>query len=96
MRLIDADELKKQMAGMALISPSYFTSKVVKLLEIIDNQPTVEAVPVVHAKWIYNDFIKEWECSNCHSSASLSDDKNSHPNWCPQCGAKMDGKKVKE
>lgn len=46
-RLIDADLFKQQIAGMALISPSFFTNKVVKLLEIIDEQPTafdVEAI----------------------------------------------------
>ena len=60
-----------------------------------DVKKKLNAVPVVHGEWIYNDFIKEWECSNCHSSISLSDDRNSHPNYCPQCGAKMRGEKPK-
>lgn len=47
MRLIDADAFKQQMAAMALISPSYFTNKVVKLLEIIDEQPTAYNVEEV-------------------------------------------------
>ena len=40
MRLIDADIFKQQMAAVALTLPSFSTSKVVKLLEIIDKQPT--------------------------------------------------------
>ena len=67
-----------------------------ELLGCISDAPTVDAVPVVHGKWLYNGFVKEWECSECHSSISLSDDRNSHPNFCPRCGAKMDGKKVQE
>lgn len=73
-----------------MIMPSWHSA-----LKILDEQPTVDAVPVVHGKWLYNGFVKEWECSECHSSISLSDDRNSHPNFCPNCGADM-RKKVQE
>ena len=64
-------------------------------IAMIESTPTVDAVPVVHGKRLYNGFVKEWECSECHSSISLSDDRNSHPNFCPNCGADM-RKKVQE
>ena len=64
-------------------------------IAMIESTPIVDAVPVVHGKWLYNGFVKEWECSECHSSISLSDDRNSHPNFCPNCGADM-RKKVQE
>ena len=66
-----------------------------KLMDYLLDMETVDAVPVVHGKWLYNGFVKEWECSECHSSISLSDDRNSHPNFCPNCGADM-RKKVQE
>lgn len=47
MRLIDADLFKQQMSALALTSPTFFTSKVVKLLEIIDKQPTAYDVEEV-------------------------------------------------
>lgn len=68
---------------------SYSTMMLYEIADVIEDAPTVDAVPVVRGKWLYNDFIKEWECSNCHSSISLSDDRNSHPNFCPNCGADM-------
>ena len=89
MRLIDADEFKKQMAAMALISPSYFTNKVVKLLEIIDKQPPVEAVPVVHGEWVA-DERGIYFCSTCDSEAYWDTDYGQQLfNHCPYCGADM-------
>ncbi len=51
--------------------------------------PTVDAVEVVHGRTI---FAKEpqyiWidrECENCHYLMLITD------NYCPNCGAKMDG-----
>ena len=47
--------------------------------------PTVDAVEVVHGRWIK----KNWSvtCSVCGSLAIAHDGKN----YCPYCGAKMDG-----
>ena len=84
MRFIDADELI--IAFEPYHDCDWYTPWII---EKINEAPTVEAVPVVRGKWLYNDFIKEWECSKCHSSISLSDDRNSHPNFCPNCGADM-------
>lgn len=43
MRLIDADEFKKQIAGMA-ITNNYPTDKANKMCELIDCQPTAKIV----------------------------------------------------
>lgn len=59
---------------------------------MLGDLPVVDAVPVVHGRWVFNPRIGEHECSNCKGSISLSDDTASHPRYCPQCGAKMDGK----
>lgn len=40
MRLIDADEFKKQIAGMAIVN-NYPADKVNKMCKLIDCQPTV-------------------------------------------------------
>ena len=61
------------------------------LLRIINEQPTIEAVPVVEAEWEVNGVnphnmtIGNWRCTAC-DGISL---KNS--NFCLHCGAMMKG-----
>lgn len=90
MRLIDADKFVEWLDVGHLRSPSEicYSERDVKVM--IDAQPTIDAVPVVHGEWVYR-YGSAWECSNCKSMIHLSDDTNAHPNYCPQCGAKMDG-----
>ena len=65
------------------------------------NSPTVDAVEVVHGRWMKTKEPLAWEdvdaieCSNCYESW-LSDEDDSfdyleHWHYCPNCGAKMDG-----
>ena len=68
------------------------------------NHLTVDAVEVVHASWIDRYSGKyanpAYDCSKCKKSAPFRNDMNSLGNWstvqyltnyCPNCGAKMDG-----
>ena len=58
----------------------------------IDDAPTVDAVEVVHARWIWSEENECWVCSNCELSALNNYRGNStDSNYCPHCGAKMDG-----
>ena len=52
-------------------------------------QPTVEAKPVVHGKWIYNEYYT-WECGNCgfHPFKGFIP-KEPGFNYCPNCGCDM-------
>lgn len=50
--------------------------------------PTVDAVPVVHGRWIKT--VWRTKCSVCGFSGSLFDDPINPFNYCPNCGAKMD------
>ncbi len=55
---------------------------------IVDSQPTVDAVEVVHGRWDDSfDGITPY-CTACGRS---HDCMNRTPNFCPNCGAKMDG-----
>lgn len=66
------------------LNPSY-------LIDGITSLPTVAAV--VHAHWIRHDYadivdgyyVPEYECSEC--KGWVKDDTD----FCPNCGAKMDG-----
>ena len=55
----------------------------------VEEIPTVEAVPVVHGEWIYNQYYT-WECGNCgfHPFKGFIP-KEPGFNFCPNCGADM-------
>ena len=58
-------------------------------INAIHNAPTVDAVEVVHGRWIeYKSFMK---CSECGSHWYYTDNHCYLFNYCPNCGAKMDG-----
>ena len=68
--------------------------------ENISNIPAVDAVPVVHGRWLFvtkGQQTSVFVCSECNVAISLSCDedkiekklKQDHP-YC-RCGAKMDG-----
>ena len=63
--------------------------------------PTVDAVPVAHGQWLgegdgYADgypVMDVWYCSECNHCIDDGTDNPEHlPNYCPNCGAKMDAK----
>ena len=56
----------------------YHTSYIVGEINCL---PSVEAVPVVHGRWI------DECCSECGQYVYRGDSRN----YCPNCGAKMDG-----
>ena len=53
-------------------------------------EPTVDAVPVVHGKWIkkHDDIIYWWECSECGNRENV---EGRLSRFCTDCGARMDG-----
>ena len=56
-------------------------------LDYIDSEPAADVAPVRHGRWIMHDdeFGLTCECSVCHIE-TMGDG-----NYCPNCGAKMDG-----
>ena len=60
--------------------------------DLIRNAPAVDAVEVVHGRWIAvpsSDMMtgKAYKCSECNKMRYGS----FMPNYCQNCGAKMDG-----
>lgn len=72
------------------------------------NAPTADVVEVVHGEWIclYDEVegITDVTCSVCKSTREINgcyvtnDDESCYyeDDYCPNCGAKMDGKKVQD
>jgi len=55
----------------------------------IDQQQTVDAVPVVHGEWVWEDSVcSPRTCSVCKQKFYIGRGWN----FCPNCGATMDGK----
>ena len=80
-KLFDCLDIKNALGGHYGIS-----------LTAINAIPAADVVEVKHGRWIYNN-MGGWKCSECNNQApfwcmastqNLSD-------YCPNCGAKMDG-----
>ena len=59
--------------------------------DVLSTLPAVDAVPVVHGRWI--DHKDEHQCSVCKETTIVDFYvwKNIQFDFCPYCGAKMDG-----
>ena len=110
-RLIDANALLKAIDksdrdnfhnGVANRSCHHYEH--VHFMKMVLNAPTVDAVEVVHGRWVDRYGGKyanpAYDCSECKKSALFRNDMDLLGNWksvqylspyCPNCGAKMDG-----
>lgn len=81
---IDLDDAKQFGGGSR--SENYCEG-LYEATELIDDIPAADVAPVVHGRWIIHDdeFGLTCECSVCHIE-TMGDG-----NFCPNCGAKMDG-----
>lgn len=103
MRLIDADVLREivdfhvtSVSVCATVQQAIGQSDFKqRCLEDIDNAPTVDDVPVIHARPIWINpldpeaKIVAWKCSSLCSACG--DYVATSWKYCPNCGAKMDG-----
>lgn len=83
-RLIDANAL----VDLVLNHPRPYRRD---FYAMINNAPTVDAVEVVHGRWIGKNSPYDANihiCSVCREQISILGNKL---RFCPNCGAKMDG-----
>ena len=88
MRLIDANDF----LDLFYVASAGQDKAFVETVEmVVEDTPTIDAVPVVRGRWIEHEIPDEplygtdYECSVCG--------KFHHDNWnyCPDCGADMRG-----
>lgn len=68
------------------------------VISLLHRQPTSDVVEVKHGEWVHNSNCSYRKfCSICGRSRPRRNDHEfaSSTNYCPHCGAKMDGGKVK-
>ena len=98
MKLIDDSALMEYIhnhdyelvSRMGCVDKGMFTDGIEHAINI---QPAVDAVEVVHGKWIddtYSNGTYDADCSICGESIKWNGCRNNF-NYCPNCGAKMDG-----
>lgn len=99
-RLIDADKLKEHFKRYTIHSDIQVLLDRYAL-NVIEEEPTVDAVPVRHGKWIIRDNPGTgWyrvTCSECGEDVTSTAPcigffPNAKVTWnyCPECGARMD------
>lgn len=90
-RLIDADFLKENLLNrLSVRSEEYLLAQEKFMWKVINEQPTVDAEPVRHGHWIDckgSDGKDYRKCSKCLHTQNIT----GLLNYCPICGAKMDG-----
>lgn len=97
MRPIDADAIRARHISAARYFKGFkngkeFTKLIGVLVKRIDEAPTLDYAPVRHGEWVTkpDGFIPaEICCSECGKRYNFF----YKPNYCPNCGAKMDGGK---
>lgn len=58
-------------------------------ITMVEAMRTLDVEPVRHGHWIESSPINIWRCYDCSECKfGVSGGK---PNYCPNCGAKMDG-----
>ena len=104
-RLIDANALMEQINNLCSDgSENWIGTDNISYIahadvaDIISDAPTVDAVPVVHGQWEYNPptitINASWQCSACRKVYWEHILETRYFNYCPNCGAKMDGERT--
>lgn len=95
-RYIDADTMKDDLDTIQTYY-SFFDSIKRTIKKYIDIQPSADVVGVRHGHWKvvsdgYGGKAYICECSECEDTVWVYKDSDRKWNYCPNCGAKMDGK----
>ncbi len=96
-RLIDADALIDNMVDYVVDGYAESRDDFEEYTKMVQTAPTIDAVSVVHGEWIFRrEFVEDtpftgYRCSNCNYWQGMG-----AWNFCPNCGAKMDGEREGE
>ncbi len=88
MRLIDADELTKDLTQLAKHQCGEKQSTIIGVVYTISKRKTID--PVKHGKWTIEDLTPgtmRVTCSECRISRWL--ERGRFYKYCPFCGARM-------
>ena len=101
-RYIDANKINYTMAsiywGKDKDGKDIYRRTAIAVESEIDELPTADVVEVKHGVWYKSRFVqrsgfrtvKDFLCNRCEKEYSVQQPSNLM-NYCPYCGAKMDG-----
>lgn len=75
----------------------HFINGIETVLEYAENLPAADVVPVVHGQWddsgryTFPGGSTAVRCTECGCALTVSEFRLNNWNYCPVCGAKMDG-----
>ena len=89
MRPINADRFRADVQSWENCPNGFSdTYDKARIIDAIDEQPTIEAEPVRRGRWVdhqYKEFpVGRYECSVCGARHDMPWD------YCPNCGARME------
>lgn len=92
-RLIDANALLETLCDCCSLQQQEMCKNdpVCATALVIAEYPTVDAVEVVHGQWIEEEIYDKIICDVCGHEWNIFDNDTETFNYCPNCGAKMDG-----
>ena len=106
MRMIDADalieDIKHGLWDWETVNGIESRTVLEQTIQDIKNEPTIDAEPVRHGKWIEKEVLRftdnkaigEWQSARCSVCGKYHTTPYmyyfSHYDYCPVCGAKMD------
>ena len=96
---IERESAKEEMLSWArcIKHPEHLMTE--DAMSVLDTIPAADVAPVVHGRWDvsrrYEDIIEmevvKWTCSVCKEYRLSATGLSQATNYCPSCGAKMDG-----
>lgn len=92
-RLIDVDKLPYEKMEISATSEEWCVR-----LSDIESAPTIDAEPTIHGKWISIPHKLARICNICRKDEpyKFADEDADVYDYCPHCGAKMDGERKTE
>ena len=91
MRLIDADKIQEYLLDKYHGAISDSEMKIYQLLRLLDEQPTIETLPVVRGEWI--PAKDPYDRVYCYRHAGCGCEHNEQSAYCPNCGCDMRGER---
>lgn len=91
-----AEYIKREALVHRLKSP-YLFNITQRIFDIISEIPATDVAPVVHGRWddsgryTFPSGATAVRCTNCGCALTESEYRLNNWNYCPVCGAKMDG-----
>ena len=86
-------EILNSKKGAEILNHRTFTA--IKLISLVKEAPSADVEEVKHGEWIEHFSYGCWhyDCPFCDDGFATKEKCKTKPNYCGNCGAKMDGER---